>query len=412
MEQEKMKVECDMKIMMFLFLLIFQALVCHGQTPESSFDLKKLDKFLIKKMKKADLIGMQVAFLNDDLIWQGNYGVKEFGKRDEVDEETLFMIASCSKPITALGVLKLVDQGLISLDDPINNHLPFDVCNPRFPQRAITIRMLLSHVSSIKDNWDILTPLYTINQGGGDSPILLNEFLSNYLEEGGKYHDANENFLDKPAGEFFQYCNVGYALLGLLVENVSGFPFKEFMQKEVFNPLEMYDTYWFMVDIPHDNIAKPHEKPNKKSDFKGPKVLPHYGYPDFPDGQIRTTTIDYARFIQMILNKGLVNGQQFIKEEVIDEFFKIQYPEVAKYQALSWNYNEFDNWIYYLLMPRLPSHTGVDPGVATVVSFDPKTKTAAIIFTNSLPAKFLDQKIFYQEILKRLLKEAKEMNGE
>lgn len=65
------------------------------------------------------------------------------------------------------------------------------------------------------------------------------------------------------------------------------------------------------------------------------------------------------------------------------------------------------NWIYYLLMPRLPSHTGVDPGVATAVSFDPENKNAVVLFTNSLPSTFLDQKIFYQEIMKRLFKEAK-----
>jgi len=74
---------------------------------------------------------------------------------------------------------------------------------------------------------------------------------------------------------------------------------------------------------------------------------------------------------------------------------------------IAWNYNEFDNWIYYLLMPRYPSHTGVDPGVATVVSLDPETKSAAIIYSNTLTSSFKGHKIFYQEMIKKLMKRAK-----
>ena len=370
-------------------------------------DETNLDKFLSRKMKKAGLIGMQVAFISNGVyIWQGNYGIKEYGTNNTVDENTLFMIASCSKPVTAFGILKLMDRGKLSLDDPVNQYLPFKVSNPNFPDEVITFRMLLSHVSSLKDNWPVMMPLYTLEEGG-DSPIPLGEFLAEYLVEGGRYYDEKENFLKKGPATQFQYCNVGYALLGYLIENISGMPFKSYIQTEIFDPFGMDDAYWFLADIPHTNIAKPHEMPTRKSDFTKPKVLKHFGYPDYPDGQIRTTAADYARFLKVILNEGDVDGNQFVKKETIDEFLKIQYPETFKYQAIAWNYNEFDNWIYYLLMPRLASHTGADPGVATAVSFDPETKSGAIIFTNSPPRKFLDQKTFYQEIMKRLLKEAK-----
>jgi len=394
-----------MKFDKFLILITLSLIFLTKVQAQS--DNPKLDKFLIKKMNKADLIGMQVAFIsNGDYIWQGNYGVKEYSTNDKVDENTLFMIASCSKPVTAFGILKLVDQGKIKLDDPVNTFLPFQVSNPNFPDEVITVRMLLAHVSSIKDNWPVLTPLYTTEQGG-DSPIPLGEFLKEYLVAGGKYYEKEENFWKEEPATIFQYSNVGYALLGLLIEQVSGMTFKVFMQKEIFDPLEMNESYWFLADIPHDNIARPHDMPNKKTNFKEPKVLKHYGYPDYPDGQLRTTTSDYGRFLKVILNEGTVDGNQFLSKKTMEEFLKVQYPEVAKWQAISWNYNEFDNWIYYLLMPRLPSHTGVDPGVATVVSFDPKTRTGAIIFSNALPATFIHQKIFYQEIMKRLLKEAK-----
>ena len=390
----------------YLILLIAWNLIGVGRVLAQSNN-PKLDNYLSKKMKNADLIGMQVAYISEgDYIWQGDYGVKEYGTQDKVDAHTLFMIASCSKPITALGVLKLVDQGKIKLDNSVNDYLPFHVASANFPEEVITVRMLLSHVSSIKDNWDILTPLYTMDEGG-DSPIPLGEFLKAYLIAGGNYYDREENFWKEKPSVLFQYSNVGYALLGFIIENVSGVPFKQYMQKEIFDPLGMKNSYWFLADIPHDNIARPHDTPGKNNDLAAPKALKHYGYPDYPDGQLRTTASDYCRFVSVILNDGKIDGQPFVKKEIIDEFLRIQYPDAFKYQAIAWNYNEYDNWIYYLLMPRLPAHTGVDPGVATAVSFDPENKNAVVLFTNSLPSTFLDQKIFYQEIMKRFFKEAK-----
>ncbi|MGB5170664.1 MAG: serine hydrolase [Eudoraea sp.] len=386
----------------FFLLFVFFGLPVLGQNTSES----RLNKFLQKKANKMELIGMQASFVTDTYIWQRNYGIKEYKNEDPVDSNTLFMIASCSKPVTALGILKLQEAGELGLDDPINNYLPFHVANPNFPDEVITIRMLLTHTSSIRDNWEILTPLYTLPEGG-DSPLPLTKFLPEYLVEGGELYNREENFWKDKPESLFQYCNVGYALLGLIIEEITAKAFKEFIEEEIFVPLGMEQAYWFLADIPHRNIARPHEMPNKHTDFKEPKVLNHYGYPDYPDGQIRTTTADYSRFIQLFLNDGMVNGKQFLSKTSIDDFLKVQYPNKFKYQAIAWNYNEFDNWIYYLLMPRLPSHTGADPGVATVVSFDPENKIGAIIFTNSPPQGFINQKRFYQEVLKRLLKEAK-----
>jgi CubicO group peptidase (beta-lactamase class C family) len=407
---------------LFILTLVWSSAVLRGLPPEWPLWNKEQDKpdtvqvdeeglhaYLKKKMESAGLIGMQVAFVSGTgFIWQGSYGLKDHRTTEKVDNQTLFMIASCSKPVTALGILKLKDQGKLSLDDPVNSYLPFPVTSPYAPQEEVTFRMLLSHVSFIRDNWEILMPLYTLEQGG-DSPLPLGEFLRDYLVEGGLYYDSEKNFSSNPAATQFSYCNVGYALLGYLIEQISGMSFKQFMAREIFEPLGMNESYWFLSDIPHNNIARPHEMPSKKSGETAPRVLPHFGYPDFPDGQLRTTAADYGRFLLLLLNRGHMDGQSFIHRETIDEFLEIQYPEVNKYQAIAWNYNEFESVLYYMLMPRLPSHTGADPGVATAVSFDSESQTGAVIFTNSPPVRFRDQKVFYQEIMKRLLKEAKQL---
>jgi CubicO group peptidase (beta-lactamase class C family) len=367
----------------------------------------ELDRFLLKKMKKSGRIGMQAAYIaNGELAWIGSYGIKTYQTEDEVNDSTLFMTASISKPVTALAMMKLYDDGKVNLDDEINDYLPFKVYNPNFPNEEITIRMLLSHVSSIRDNWDILEIGYTIDKGG-DSPMSIEDFLKNYLLEDGEYYDKEKYFYTVAPGDQYRYSNVGYNLAAYLVERISGKPFNEYMAEEVFIPLHMHNSYWLLADIPHDNIATPHNMPYKETDYKGTQILKHFGYPGYASGQLRTTVSDYAQFLKMMVNEGKVNGQIFLSKETVDEFLKVQYPEVDKWQAISWNYNEFQNFIYYLFMPRLPSHTGLDPGMSTVVSFDPKTKTGVLIFSNSPTTTFRSEKIIYLSMVRKLLKEAK-----
>ncbi len=369
-------------------------------------DQNKLNQYFLSKMQKADRIGMQAAFISQgELKWVGSYGLKTFETDYQINDSTLFMVASISKPITALALMKLYDEGKIDLDEDINHYLPFSVRNPNAPNKKITPRMLLSHVSSIRDNWSILEEGYTIDHGG-DSPVSLEDFLKAYLLDGGKQYNKEWNFLKNEPGSYERYSNVGYGLIGYLVKIISGIPFNQYMSEEVFNPLKMTNTYWFLSEITHKNIATPHNMPYKETDYKGTQILNHYGYPGYPSGQLRTTVTDYAQILKLMVNKGKVDGIQFLSQSAINEFLKVQYPDVEKYRAISWSYNEFESFVYNLLMPRRPSHTGLDPGMSSVVSFDPETGSGVLIFSNSPTTTLRSEKIIYMDMVKRLFKEA------
>ena len=250
-----------MKHAQIIFLVAFSLIASIGLHAQS--ENPELDRFLLKKMEKSGRIGMQAAYIsNGELSWVGSYGVKTFQTNDRVNDSTLFMTASISKPVTALALMKLYDQGKLKLDDDINDYLPFDVRNPNFPDDKITFRMLLSHVSSFRDNWNMLEIGYTIDQGG-DSPMSLEDFLKSYLLDGGEYYNPEKNFYPVVPGKQEKYSNVGFDLIGYLVERISGKPFNEYMAEEVFRPLNMQNTYWFLSEIPHDNIANPHNMPYK-----------------------------------------------------------------------------------------------------------------------------------------------------
>lgn len=389
-----------MKLSTIVSILFY--IICLSYTASNQPNSKKLDDYFLRKMKNSGIVGLQVGMIkNGQFVWQGSYGKINVTKEEKVNDSTLFMIASSSKPVTALGILKLCSDGVINLDDPINDHLPFAIHNPYFPETDITVRMLLSHVSSFKDNWNLLDPLYTVKEGG-DSPIVLKDLVSKYFVPEKEYYDSELNFHKKAPGKGWSYSNMGYATLGYLIECVIKRSFDEYMQQEIFKPLGMKNSYWFLKNIPHENIARPHILAEKKNDSI--QVLPHYGYPDYPDGQLRTTVADYAKLIELILNKGKIDGRSFIKPEYIEAFLEVQYGDVHKWQALAWNYNEFENVLYYLLMPRLPSHTGGDPGVASVISFDPEKQSGAIVFVNSPPNTFRGGKIFYLDMVRKLLK--------
>jgi len=371
-------------------------------------DHQKIDHYFSSHIDKAKIIGLQVASIGDgELVWRGSYGVKEYQTTDSINDSTLFMMASCSKPVTSLGIMKLYDQGKLDLDDDINDYLPFRISNPNFPAEKITFRMLLAHTSSLRDNWEVYDSLYTLPEGG-DSPLELQSFVQDYFTEGGEFYSSSENFATEKPGQSFSYCNMGYSLLGALLEQISGKSFSRYMQEDIFQPLGMNHSYWFLKEIPHDNLAHPHEIAPEKE----PEVLNHYGFASFPDGQLRTTATDYAQVLKLMINRGKVNGNPFLSEETIDEYLEIQYPKVAKHQAIAWNYNEFNAFSYILFMPRylftrkLPAHSGYDPGVETYVVFDPKKKRGAVIFINSPLIEWRGVRI-YHVMIKKLFKEAK-----
>nr|WP_299340136.1 serine hydrolase domain-containing protein [Allomuricauda sp.] len=394
----------------YVFYLLFLLVTSFGNKGIAQSLDTKLDRFFERKREKAQIAGLQAAVIsNGKLTWVGSYGKSDSPNNISVNDSTLFMIASCSKPITALGLMKLYDEGRIHLDDDINNYLPFKIVNPNYPSEVITFRMLLAHTSSFKDDTPLLVSLYTF-EDGGDSPMPLENFIKDYFLTQGKHYNSKKNFHNNKPGTVKDYSNVGYALIGYLVERISGQRFSTYMQEEIFKPLGMNNAYWFLKDIDHNNISKPHEFVETENSKTSYKTLNHYGFPDYPDGQLRTNVSDYAKVIQLMVNNGEVNRQKFLSKKTMAEFLKVQFPEADQWQAIAWNYNEFNNWLYYLLMPRLPSHTGVDPGVATVASFNPDTGNGAIIFANTLTHNFKGHKILYMEMVKRLLKEAKRRN--
>lgn len=312
-------------------------------------------------------------------------------------QDTTFMCASISKPVTATAIMLLVQDGQIDLDNRADAYLPFPLSNPHFPGEAITVRMLLTHTSSLRDNWDVLDPLYTISDGGGDSLVGLEKLNREYFLPGGLWYGEKENFQRrKGPGEIHEYCNMNFALLGQMVEEVAGQTFPDFCREMIFEPLGMDNTTWMLADADITRLAVPYNVSRS-----GTEALPHYGYPSYPDGQLRTTVGDYGRFMTIFFPGG-----DLLSTSVREEFLRVQFPEVHMYQALAWNYDEFENGIIRRMIGIVPAHTGGDPGVATIAVMNPENRTAVVIFTNGFRTNNKGIIALYVKILSTLWREA------
>jgi CubicO group peptidase (beta-lactamase class C family) len=143
---------------------------------------EELDSIISITMEQYHIPGLAALVVkNDSIIWSNNYGYSNIAQNQSVKDSTLFLMASISKTIVATAIMQLWEEGLFDLNENINNYLQpeFQVINPYYPNDTITFKMLMTHTSSIKDNWNILIPLVTC----GDSPIQPDSLLITYTRE-------------------------------------------------------------------------------------------------------------------------------------------------------------------------------------------------------------------------------------
>jgi CubicO group peptidase (beta-lactamase class C family) len=334
-----------------------------------------LDSFIVTFMDSFHIPGLSACVIKDgNIFWEGAYGIANFAQSRKVNNSTLFLIMSISKTITSTALMQLYEDGLFGLDDNINEYLPFNVIHPLFPDSVITFRMLMTHTSGITSNYTGLGHLFVDN---GDSPVPLNSFLSDYLIPGGAYYrDANFN-LNCP-GTKYDYCNIAVALIGYLVELISGTSFEQYCQEHIFKPLSMNETSWFLANLNKNNIAMPYHWTGSRYDQIG-----HWGWPFYPASHVRTSAPQLARFLIAFMQKGQIDSVQILDTSTVEMMNTVQYageihprPGVNRYIGLLWwKENLGDRWLW--------GHDGGgELGATTKMFFCPEENTGVIVLTN------------------------------
>ncbi len=244
--------------------------------------------------------------------------------------DALFWIASQSKPMTASAVMMLVDDGKVSLDDPVAKFLPefndvwlavehdADHVLLKRPKHKITVREVLSHTSGLpfmsaleKPTLDLL-PLRDAARSYAITPL--------QFEPGTKY----------------QYSNAGINTAGRIIEVVSGMPYEEFMEKRLFAPLGMNDTTFWPTETQLARLAQSYKPNAAKTDLEE-TTISQLKYPlndrkrqPMPAGGLFSTAGDVGRFCQMILNHGVSNGKRLLSEAAVEQMTKKQTADSIK----------------------------------------------------------------------------------
>ena len=218
-------------------------------------DEDELIQFIESIMETHLIPGVSISIVkNGDIVWDKYFGYSNIDENIFVDENTMFILASISKTVTATALMQLFENGFFELDDDIDDYLPFNVYHPDYPLVPITFKMLLTHLSGIKDNWSVMTYY------DGDPQLELSYYLNEYLAPGGEFYNSNLNFTNSMPGTNHTYTNNGAALIGLLVEEISNQPFNEYCSENIFAPLSMNNAFWFLSEIDNlDQVASPYQ---------------------------------------------------------------------------------------------------------------------------------------------------------
>jgi CubicO group peptidase (beta-lactamase class C family) len=242
---------------------------------------EELDRYLLRKLVEANTPGIAVEVVRDDEIaWAAGVGWADRERRIRTTRHTVFQLASVAKTVICAGIMALVEDGLIDLDADINTYLPFEVHIPHAPDAPITMRILLTHASAIRDRWQVWgTPwsdrtLYF----HGDSPISLGDFCHSYFVHGESRYRRRKNFYERAPGSSYAYSNLATALAGFVAESVSGVD--QLCKQRICEPLGMTDSGFRLADTGTTNLAMPCATVSH-ADLE--RIF-HYGYPDYPDG--------------------------------------------------------------------------------------------------------------------------------
>lgn len=361
-----------MKSIMMNLLVIIPLLVSFQNCNNEENDINsttdnnttKFEAYIQDEMDFQKIPAISVlVFKENDILYENYFGKAQLQQNVPLENDHLFLLASISKVVTATALLQLNEDKLLSLDDNINDYLPFKVSIPN--QAAdITFRMLLTHTSGIADGSALDDQYYY----GEDSPVELNFFLENYLVPNGGFYNASENFYNFSPGTDYEYSNIGNALIGLLVEHISGMSFNAYCRQNIFSPLGMNETYWRLDEI-SQTIVQPYNF--IKGQFE---TIQHYTFTDYPNGGLRSTGRDMFKFLRAFVNNGKSNNHQLLNTNTINSMISPQIPALDNEVGLHLFLMNSENGLW--------GHDGGEQGVATIMAFNPSTKIGAIILTN------------------------------
>lgn len=381
---------------MIVFSSIFLLTACQNGSDSTSVSrettLKNIRESVTTTMK-ADLSpGMAIALVNKDrIVFSEGFGVTNIDTQQSVTADTSFWLASISKTAIAVSIMHAKERGLLNLDVDVYNLLENQagVSLSKPFEEPILLKHLVNHTSSIVDSDDFYMCSFYVGDENGQHYNLLNQYLDTNtcdetlpvtlvgylkasLSEGQPYYSEQDNFSQEKPGTDFEYSNVGAALAGYTLEVATGLSLAEYAKTHIFNPLQMNNTSWQLSDLDKTNIATPHLW-DKDSQLMAP--LPLYSLSTWPDGGLRSSANDLAKYLLMVMNKGKIDDTRILSTDSIKDMLPATDSDFGI--GVFWIKDKTD-----INGRIIIGHDGSDPGAYTFMYYDPEKQVGVVLLAN------------------------------
>jgi len=305
--------------------VVFTAILVSGFFPARAEDPAKskvLAPALQPFVEKNELAGAVMLVANKDKVLALEaVGFADIANKTPMATDSVFWIASQSKPITATALMLLVDEGKVKIEDPVEKYIPEfkDIkLKGESPKSPITIRQIMSHTSGL--------PFATPEESPTLDKLTIKDSVASYVKNG----------LKTEPGTAYAYSNAGINTGGRIIEVVSGMSYEDFLDKRLFGPLGMKDTTFWPSEEQVKRLAQVYKPGADKKGLELTKIA-QLQYPltdrkrqPMPGGGLFSTATDVAKFCQMLLNNGKVGEKQLLSEASVKALTSKQTPDSVK----------------------------------------------------------------------------------
>lgn len=348
-----------LKSVCLILLGISISIISFAQPKKADLELKALTDEL-------KTVGLAVAVVQKgEIVYTRNFGWQDVEKQIPLSDNSIFRIASISKSFSATAIMQLVEQKNLSLDDDVSKLIGFTVRNPNYPDKVITLRMIMSHTSSISDRNGYFT-LDVINPA--------------------KNPDWAKCFNNYQPGSQYEYCNLNYNITGTIIERTSGERFDVYIRNHIIKPLGLYaghnvdslDANRFATLYSFDSVngfkPEPQAYASRSEEIKN--YVAGYSTPLFsPTGGVKIGSQDLARYMTMHMNFGTYQGKNIISRKSAKNMQRVIATDAGYGLAIS---------TVDTIIPEvtLKGHTGSAYGLYSAMFFNPKKKYGFVVITN------------------------------
>jgi CubicO group peptidase (beta-lactamase class C family) len=385
-----MKNRCLLLVSLILIIAQLNSCSSDPELQEKIGSLTDFEGYLNKVVESGTPPGLSIAVVkNDSIIYSRGFGWADQPRKIHATSNTVYHWWSCTKIATAIAILQLQERGKLTLNDPVVQHLPFfEVQSPSDTSKQVTILNLLNHTSGLPDP-STLTFVRWIHHDE-DPPVNQTEFIRKVLPDYSR--------LKFEPGNRSEYSNIGYMVLGAVIEKVSGMVYEDYIRQNILQPLEMNHTdFLYTKPMESDEAAGAHPTCSLMTpllyfmagsyvrEFDRSHLWMKRVYTDqTPSTGLIGSATDAARLAAAYLNGGVLDGQRILSQESITTMthewqVKSETEDSLDYrrQGIGWQiYGKSGRWVL--------THEGGGPGFSTKIQLYPDEKLGIVLFTNDV----------------------------